>query len=380
MVVILGSSPLPVCIIRAHRTERARSLVSQPTEGLQPFIGPAAWYGSEMSQRSSEWRHDLTEAEVEEINAAVDAVRKQGTQIIDIAREDFPLPTLGHVLDGIQEDLVNGRGFVLIRGVPVSDYSVEESAIAYFGIGSYLGWPIPQNAKGHVLGHVTDIGLDPANPEHRIYGTRARHLYHSDSCDIVGLLCLQKAKSGGQSKIASSVTVYNEMVAVRPDLVAVMEQPFYTDRKGEIPEGKGPHYQMPIFHRYAGLVTTTYNRDFITAAQRFPDVPRLRQDQTEAMDLADELADSDDIRLDMDFQPGDIQFIHNHQILHARTPYEDHPEPERKRHLLRLWLAPPNGRPLPPAMAERFGNIEAGTARGGIRVPGQTLRAPLEPE
>lgn len=344
------------------------------------FAGPAAWYGPDMAGRSNEWRHDLTPVEVGEVNAAVSSVTSNGISILDITRSGFPLPTLGPALDKIQEEVVNGRGFTLIRGIPVADYSIEEAAIAYFGIGSYFGWAIPQNAKGHVLGHVRDIGLDPDNPEHRLYGTRARHLYHTDSCDIVGLLCLQTAKQGGQSKIASSVTVYNEMVKRRPDLAAVMEEPFYTDRKGEIPEGKGPHYQMPVFHRYAGFLTTTYNRDFITAAQRFDDVPRLTQEQTEAMDLADELADSDEIRLDMDFQPGDIQFIHNHQILHARTPYEDYPEPARKRHLLRLWLAPPNARPLPPVVAERFGNIEAGTARGGIRVPGQTLQAPLQPE
>lgn len=354
--------------------------MNRSAEPLQPFEGPSAWYGSEMAQRSSEWRHDLTGPEVEEINTAVGSIMSRGTPIIDITRGDFPLPDLGSVLDGIREEVVTGRGFVLIHGVPVEDYTIEEAAIAYFGIGTYLGWAIPQNAKGHVLGHVRDIGLDPNNPEHRIYGTRARHLYHTDSCDIVGLLCLQKAKSGGQSKIASSVTVYNEMINIRPDLAVVMEQPFYTDRKGEIPKGKGPYYQMPIFHRNGGLLTTTYNRDFITAAQRFAEVPRLTPDQIEAMDLADQLADSGEIRLDMDFQPGDIQFIHNHQILHARTPYQDHPEPERKRHLLRLWLAPPNGRPLPPVVAERFGNIEPGTARGGIRVPGQTLRAPLEPE
>ena len=187
-----------------------------------------------------------------------------------------------------------------------------------------------------------------------MYGTRARHLYHTDSCDIVGLLCLHTAKSGGQSKIASSVTVYNEMLKHRPDLVEVMAQPFYLDRKGEIPEGKGPYYQIPIFNPYSGYLTTTYSRDFITAAQRFDAVPRLTDEQIEAMALADEFAGSDDIRLDMDFRPGDIQFLHNHQMLHSRTPYEDYPEPERKRHLLRLWLAPPNSRPLPPGMAERF--------------------------
>ncbi|MCH8129901.1 MAG: TauD/TfdA family dioxygenase [Acidobacteria bacterium] len=345
-----------------------------------PIEGPSAWYGMDMAKRQNEWLHRLDDAEVAEVDEAVAALIESGTPILEVDRENFPLPNLGPVLDGIQDDVVNGRGFVLIRGLPVDTYTIEEAALAYFGIGAYFGWAIPQNAKGHVLGHVRDIGLDPNNPEHRLYGTRARHLYHTDSSDIVGLLCLRTAKSGGQSKIASSVTVYNEMLKRRPDLVEVMAQPFYLDRKGEIPEGKGPYYQMPIFNPHGGYLTTTYSRDFITAAQRFDDVPRLTDEQIEAMDLADELAGSDEIRLDMDFRPGDIQFIHNHQMLHSRTPYEDYPEPDRKRHLLRLWLAPPNSRPLPPVMAERFGSIEQGTARGGIRVPGQTLTAPLQPE
>ncbi|MCH7845793.1 MAG: TauD/TfdA family dioxygenase [Acidobacteria bacterium] len=345
-----------------------------------PIEGPSAWYGTDMAKRQNEWLHRLDDAEVAEVDEAVAALIESGTPILEVDRENFPLPNLGPVLDGIQDDVVNGRGFVLIRGLPVDTYTIEEAALAYFGIGAYFGWAIPQNAKGHVLGHVRDIGLDPNNPEHRLYGTRARHLYHTDSSDIVGLLCLRTAKSGGQSKIASSVTVYNEMLKRRPDLVGVMAQPFYLDRKGEIPTGKGPYYQMPIFNPYGGYLTTTYSRDFITAAQRFDDVPRLTDEQIEAMDLADELAGSDEIRLDMDFRPGDIQFIHNHQMLHSRTPYEDYPEPDRKRHLLRLWLAPPNSRPLPPVMAERFGSIEQGTARGGIRVPGQTLTAPLQPE
>ena len=347
---------------------------------IGPIEGPSVWYGPDMRVRWEEWLKTLSAAQVGEIDAAVGAVLDRGISLVDLTRDDFPLPTLGPVLDAIQDEVVNGRGFVLIRGLPVDRYTIEESAAAYFGIGTYFGWAIPQNAKGHILGHVRDIGLDPENPEHRLYGTRARHLYHTDSCDIVGLLCLQIAKAGGQSKIASSATVFNEMLATRPDLAAVMAEPFYHDRKGEIPEGKGPYYQMPIFHHYGGSLTVTYNRDFITGAVRFDDVPPLSEAQVEAMDLADELADNDRLRLDMDFRPGDIQFIGNHQVLHARTPYEDYPEPELKRHLLRLWLAPPNSRPLPPVMAERFGTIEAGTARGGIRVPGQVLSAPLEPE
>ncbi len=346
----------------------------------QKIEGPSAWYGSEMVMRSDEWTYQLGQDDLDEIQSAVDAVGTAGISILGVNKDDFPLRTLGPTLQRIQGEVVNGRGFVLIRGLPVQDFTTEESAIAYFLIGSYFGWAIPQNAKGHVLGHVRDIGLDPSNPTHRLYGTTARQLYHTDSCDIVALLCLQKSKEGGLSKIASSVTAQNEMVSRRPDLVQILSEPFYLDRKGEIPEGKGPYYQMPIFHQYGGFLTTTYNRDFITAAQRFDDVPRPTDQQIEAMDMLDDLADSDHIRLDMDFRPGDMQFINNHQVLHSRTPYEDYPESERKRHLLRLWLTPPNARPLPPVMAERFGNIEVGPMRGGIRTPGQTLSAPLQPE
>jgi hypothetical protein len=342
--------------------------------------GPSAWYGPEMASRSDEWMYQLGEKDLNELRVAVSAIRDSGTSILGITKEEFPLQTFGPTLLDIRDEVVNGRGFALIRGLGVQDLTTEESAIAYFLVGSYFGWPIPQNANGHILGHVRDIGLDPSNPTHRIYGTTARHLYHTDSCDIVGLLCLQKAKEGGLSTIASSVTVYNEMVTSRPDLVQILTEPFYTDRKGEIPQGKGPHYQMPIFNPFGGLLTTTYNRDFITAAQRFDDVPRLSDKQIEAMDMIDELAGSDRIRLDMDFRPGDMQFIHNHQVLHSRTSYEDYPEPERKRHLLRLWLTPPNARPLAPTIAERFGNIEVGPTRGGIRIPGQSLSAPLQPE
>jgi hypothetical protein len=191
---------------------------------------------------------------------------------------------------------------------------------------------------------------------------------------------LQPAKSGGRSAIASSTSIYNAMVRSRPDLVRELEQPFHLDRKGEIPAGQGPTYPLAIFHHLAGQLITVYARDFIQAAQRFEHVPRLTGRQVEAMDLLDALAASDPFRFDMDFQPGDIQFLHNHQILHARTAFEDYPEPERKRHLLRLWLSVPNGRELPAALAARYGEVTVGKIRGGIRVPGQTLRAPLEAE
>lgn len=340
---------------------------------------PAAWTAPEM-HACGDWIVELTADDVRELRAAAAETARRGLQIADIERSDFPLPRLGSKLSGLQQEVVHGRGFVLIRGLPVAAMSREEIARVYFGLGTWFGEAVPQNAKGHVLGHVKDIGHDPHNPLHRVYATNYRHLFHTDSCDIIGLLCLQPAKSGGLSSIASSTSIYNEMARRRPDLAEVLTQPFQVDRKGEIPAGKGPTYGLAVFHHYGGYLTTIYARDFIEAAQRFDHVPRLTKSQIEAMDLLDDLAASEKFRLDMDFRPGDVQFLHNHQILHARTAYEDYPEPERKRHLLRLWLSAPNGRPLPPVFAERYGEVAVGSRRGGIRVPGATLSAPLEAE
>ena len=344
-----------------------------------PIEGPSAWLGSNLASPDA-WIYRLSPAEVAEIEAAVGDVIRRQIPIVDIGQNEFALPTLAAGLENIQAEVVNGRGFVVMRGLPVERYSMEQTAAAYWGLGTHFGRAVSQNAKGHRLGHVKDIGHDPANPHHRVYATSARHRFHTDSCDIVALLCVKQAKAGGLSSIASSVTIYNEMVRQRPDLAWELFQPLCVDRKGEIPEGKESYYEMAVFHYYASLLTTIYARDFIETAQRFPEVPRLTPRQVEAMDLLDALAASDAIRLDMKLAPGDIQFLHNHQILHARTAFEDYPEPERKRHLLRLWLSPPNGRPLPPIFAERYGTVEVEGGRGGIRVPGADPHVPLVAE
>jgi len=213
-----------------------------------------------------------------------------------------------------------------------------------------------------------------------LYRTSARQRFHIDSCDVVGLLCLRPAKSGGASAICSSVAVVDEIRRLRPDLAAVLEQPFVYDRKGEVPAGKGPWYRIPIVHRHAGLTSVFFARDFIESAQkRFPDVPRLTADQIEALDLVEALAASDAFRLDMDFQPGDMQFVHKHTVLHARTADEDWADPWRKRHLLRLWISPIGVRPLAAVFAERYGPLEDGAPRGGIAVPGVAPSVPLDP-
>lgn len=340
-----------------------------------PIIGPQVWYGPEMSA-SDAWAHVLSDADVAEVEAAV---RPLGDfDIARITQADFPLPTLAPKLAAIRAEVMAGRGFALLRGLPVARWSMREAATAYYGIGAYFGNARSQNAKGHVLGHVRDLGRDAVNDQTaRIYQTTERQTFHTDSCDIVSLLCLKTAKSGGASALVSSMTIYNEMYKRRPDLLRLLFEPFATDRRGEVPEGKKPYFEIPVFNFHEGYLSVLYARRYIESARRFDSVPELTPEQCEALDLFDALANDPAINLRMNFEPGDIQFVHNHTMLHDRTAFVDWEEPERKRHLLRLWLAVPGARPLPEIYAERYGKVTIGD-RGGIIVPGSRLNAPLE--
>jgi hypothetical protein len=333
-----------------------------------------------MRGREAEWTYHLSPSEIAEIETALARVRRRGLDITEIRREDFPLPRLGPVLDRLCSEVLDGRGFVLVRGMPVEGRPIAESATAYWGIGCYFGNARSQNAKGHLLGHVYDLGqgLSATNPNLRSYATAERQNFHIDRCDVVALFCLRRAKSGGLSTIVSSMAVHNAMAARRPDLLERLYQPFPVDRRGEVPEGKGPFYEAPVFNGYAGYVSVLYSRLHIGSSQRFPEAPRLTPKDLEALDRLGELAADPELRLDMNFMPGDIQFLHNHTILHARSAYEDWSEPSRKRHLLRLWLSPPGARPLPPVFTECYGSTIPGT-RGGIICKETRLHAPLEP-
>jgi hypothetical protein len=297
-----------------------------------------------------------------------------------ISRETFRLPVLSHRLGAALHDLLEGRGFVQFRGFPVERYSVEQAAIAYLGIGAHLGSFRSQNAKGHLLGHVRDLGLDIRKPTVRYYQTNRELEYHTDSCDIVGLLCLQTARSGGESMIVSSVTLHNEMLRRRPDLYPLLFNSFPTDRRGEVPPGMLPWFEVPVFSWYGGKLTTIYSGQYIRSAQEnFPAARRLSSEEREALDLFDALSRDPSLNLKIEFRPGDMQFLHNHQILHSRTDFEDWPEPERRRHLFRLWLAPANGRPLPPSFGQRYGTLTPGD-RGGIVTRDTVLKFVLEPQ
>jgi hypothetical protein len=346
----------------------------------QKITGPSAWVGADMKKREAEWTFRFSADQLAELEAATAAVRARGLDLAAITRADFPLPTLGPVLDRLRGEVVNGRGFVLLRGLPVENRPVEESATLYWGLGSYFGSARSQNHKGHLLGHVYDlgVGLSETNPNLRSYQTAERQRFHIDRADLVALLCLKRAKSGGGSAIVSSMTLHNVMAERRPDLLERLYQPFPTDRRGEIPEGKAPFYEAPVFNAHDGHVSVLYSRLHIGSSQRFPEARQLAPEDWEALDMFGDLAGDPELRLDMNFMPGDVQILHNHTILHARGAYEDWPEVERKRHLLRLWLCPPDARPLPPVFAEVYGQIAVGD-RGGIICPGTKLHAPLMP-
>jgi hypothetical protein len=336
---------------------------------LPPEIqGASAWYGPQVS-RQTDWIYHLSETEIMEIEAAANALAIAPGKLAGISPADFPLPEFGPRLKSLLGDLLEGRGFVLMRRLPVERWSSRKTAIAFMGIGCHLGSLRPQNADGHLLGHVKDMGRSSSDPNVRIYQTRERQTFHTDSCDVVGLLCLSTARSGGLSSLVSSTTIFNEMRRHRPDLARILFEPVETDRRGEVAEGEKPYFNIPVFNWHAGLLSTIYQRQYIESARRFADVRPLTQAKIEALDLLDELANDPRLHLLMELDRGDMQFVHNHTILHDRTAYEDWPEPDRKRHLLRLWLAPPGARPLPEVFAERYGSVVPGD-RGGVLARG----------
>ena len=336
----------------------------------------SAWYGSELAG-TTEWIEDLSETEIAEVEGAVHQLKRLPIDFTSLTIRNVPLPNLGPRLQCLLDDVLNGRGFVLIKGLPIERWTKREAAIAFLGIGVHLGNLCSQNAHGHLLGHVSDLGRSSDDPNTRIYQTRERQTHHTDSCDVVGLLCLQTAKSGGLSNLVSSTTIFNEIRRCRPDVLKTLLEPIQTDRRGEVSGGSKPYFNIPVFNYHDGLVSAIYQRQYIESARRFPGVTPLSTKQIEALDLLDELANDPRLNLMMELQPGDIQLVHNHTILHDRTAFEDYPEPERKRHLLRLWLAPPGARRLPEVYAERFGSITPGD-RGGVTVTGSKTTIPLE--
>jgi len=287
-----------------------------------------------------------------------------------------PVP-LVELADAIRAELAGGLGFTLLTGFPLHEFDEATAGLAFLLFGTLVGSPRSQNASGHLLGHVRNVGADIADPTVRIYQTDQRQTFHTDSSDAVALLCLRPAKEGGLSMLASIEAVYAEMVERDPALAARLFEPIATDRRGEQPDGMQPWFEVPPLSWFDDRLTVIYQRQYIESARRFDCAPNPDPEYTAALDLFDAIANDSAVHLRMDFTPGDIQFVHNHSLLHDRTGFVDHDDPMRRRHLLRLWLSLPGDRELPPAFAQRYGSVTVGD-RGGIIVPGTALSVRLD--
>ena len=320
---------------------------------MKPVVHPSAWYGHALSSDSS-WLEHLSPSDLAEIDGALRAVRTQGLQLPQVDRSTFVLPTLGPKLERYLAEIRDGRGFVVLRGLPVGQYSGEDVGTIFWGVGAYLGLPVKQNPRGDLLGHVFDQGRTYGNIDVRGYETRAHLPFHTDGCDLVGLLCLRKSRSGGLSSIVSAITIHNEILRRNPASLAPLYRGFhYIRREAALTDQPVTPHRIPVFGAKDGIISCRLIRNQINAAARV--TTPLDDDELAALDLFDSLAADPAIHLDMDLQAGDMQLCNNYTVLHSRTEFEDFPEPERRRHMIRLWLTMRERRPLAEAFPAQNG-------------------------
>ncbi|MEM7289629.1 MAG: TauD/TfdA family dioxygenase [Pseudomonadota bacterium] len=330
-----------------------------------------------MDANPDAWLVELSPEQIADLEQAAVHFLELGKDIGEITAEEFPLSIFDTHLEGLRNKLLHGVGVEVLRGLPVETYDLAFVATIFCGIGSHLGSARSQNADGHILGHVRDVGADASNPNTRIYQTSERQTFHTDSADVVGLLCIREAMEGGTSLLVSAESIFNRMLETRPDLLALLFDPIATDRRGEVPEGMKPFMTIPPLSWHDGKLTVFYQRQYIDSAQRFPDAMRLTEKHVEALDMFDAFANDEALYFSMQLQPGDMQFVYNHSQLHDRTGFTDWPDTAKRRHLLRLWLSPEGDRALPECFKQRYGSIEPGN-RGGIITENTKLHAPID--
>lgn len=298
---------------------------------------PSAWCGRDLVKDPS-WLVQLTSQDLAEIAAAVNAVKRQGLPLAQVGRTSFPLPTLAAKLSSWLEEIRIGRGFVVVRGLNAADYADDDVGLIVWGIGSYLGVAVRQNPRGDLLGHVYDHGRNYGDIDVRGYETNAHLPYHTDGCDLVGLLCLRRAKRGGLSSIVSSVTIHNEILRFHPEYLRPLYNGFYyIKREAALSKDPVTKYRLPVYGAKDGQISARLVRNQINAACAKSGKPLTSLEQA-ALDFVDARARDPEMHLDMDLQVGDMQLCNNYTIMHSRTGFEDFPEPGRRRHMIRLWL------------------------------------------
>lgn len=326
-----------------------------------PITEASAWKASDV-QNDQSWIYRFDEAAIAELDAALELVKDK--PITEITKEDFKLNKLEQDLKAVSEQVEHGIGMAVLRGLPVLKYSKEDASRIYWGIGMHLGQPVTQNSRAHLLGHVKDEGVAYGHST-RGYNTKAKLNFHTDNCDVVGLLCLRTARTGGLSRITSSNSIFNEILRRDPSLLEPLFEGFVYDLKGEHLPGRSPlSHKIPVFSECNDKISCRYIRNAIMPGFIKSNVEPSAK-QLAAMDLFDELAQSPELCFEMEMEPGDMQMLNNHVIVHSRTEFEDFEEDDKRRHLLRLWLRT-DVRPLEPVFIDRFG---PGTARMGVPTP-----------
>jgi hypothetical protein len=309
--------------------------------------------------------HTLSPAEVATLERTLARSLASGIALDDLDASHFPLPGFEPLFERLRRELETGRGMFLLRGFPVDRHSKDALRHLYVGFSRHLGPTLAQSRGGDHLGDVRNLNVDVNSPRGRAYTSKQKLTFHADQADVVGLLVLRVAKAGGLSMLASALAIRNEIARTRSDLLHVLHQPIGWSWQEQQPTGASGWYSQPIYTERDGRFSSCYIRTHIVSAQRFEAVPRLTPLQIEAMDLIDRLAHSPEFHIAAMFQPGDLQFLNNHVILHSRTAFEDHDEPDRQRHLLRIWLAVRNSRPLHESRRAFYREVAPGALRGG---------------
>jgi hypothetical protein len=330
----------------------------------------SAWVGTDIADER--WIIHLDHDDIADIRATVSDFERSRTPLIESSRASFPFRTFGEKIATVREHVLHGRGFCVLRGLPVGrEFSEDEAKIVHWAIGTHLGHAVPQNARGHLLGHVIDRGV--TDPYRRSYESNKSHDYHTDQGDVVGLLCVRKARSGGVTTIVSAVAVHNVILREHPELLPHLYKLYRCDRMGEQIPGDEPWFESSSFIYLDGQLSSRPGIGSIRKAQRFPDVPRLTADEDEALEVLRSVPHRLEMAFEILLEPGDIQYLNNYWVLHGRSEYEDFDDEARRRYMVRLWLKVDSySRALTPAYALR---------RDGIRLaPGVDPSLSLESE